>query len=1614
MKIEPKAFLAIENTMSAAMHAEWDKIAEGITSSLSSAIHAGDWARAQDVANKLTLKGVVSRVRPRLEELATSALIFGAHRASGDVRQTAYAKGEPLPDELRVAIDQLEHAVEEDAADYIRRKVHATLAEAMRGDATQHFQKSADNDAKLTDDAEQDDRAFAEDGGLDSADEDDATVKRNDRAFGRTSKFDPDEPRASDGEWTAGGQNGSAATATGAAVVRPSAGAQAPGLQVNDGVRGGPIGLAAPGSADLATPLKGLPTKIKLDGKPLNIGPYVPARQAAYDYAKSVGLDYHPPTEYAKVDEARATRIAQAYDEMKNDPHDPNVKAAYGALIKECMGQWNAAMATGLKIDFIPDHAPDPYAKSPRLMTEDVRNNNHMWVYPTASGFGTDHHFDASENPLLGDAGIVINGHHLVYNDVFRIVHDFFGHVKEGNGFRADGEENAWRSHSAMFTPLARRALTSETRGQNSWVNYGPYGATNRTADAAHTHFADQKVGIMPEWTQREGSGLPEDAVTKFDPQEARDTNGKWIESGVAERLTTLAGARPAANDVEQASLNKWKGDGFGPMNDELRNKSHDTADTLNVKSWLSRAALPADTVLWRGISGWSAFGYKMMHTTPGDVVTDPGFMSSTPSEVRAKTWAGESPVDLVLKINAKKGQKAALVARPDKALVDNEGEVLIQAGSSLKVISVDKVKRIVECDLVQGPLTKGDVANEPRDADGKWTGGPNSKAFKAWFGASKAVSDDGSPKVFYHGTPNDFSTFDKDKIGSNFENFSFGIHFTDKPSEAGVYSDPANGVSLAAEKFNPASPWIKPIASGASIMPVYLKALHPLEITTNELTASMEADLNKAAIIKKIVMSRRAGKPYDSVIIKTKGDPVNTNIIVFDPKQIKSATGNSGKFDPDSADITKDDVSSMQLAAAGGLMSPEQTQSTAKTLYVKRRLINAEDLIAWAKANGFDKCLQPDDMHVTVCYSKKPMDWSKVTPKTANVTNVGERELKQFGDVTVLAFDAPVLEGHHDRFMSAGGSHDYPRFNPHVSITWNKPDDLDISKIEPYSGPLVFGPEEFKEIKPKWADGIVEKYDEDEPRDTQGRWASSKMVDKFYAYARDPKNDGIFSKVKVGLNPVDPETVELEHINVKASEQRKGLGDKMMRAIGRLADMHGVHVQLRPEPSGGTPGDVLRTFYAKHGYGPVYNDPAWMIRSPSTVKKAENTNWDLVGKLNDAVKNGGKVAADLGAQLTTSRLITLGFLSQAQKMGADLYQVDEVLDDRTCPVCLYMNGKTFRVANQFARTVMALKASDPAALKSIAPWPGQGEDDLDMLYAQSPDELQLNGLGAPPYHPNCRGMLALVGTVEESIPLGGPAATIMDEPDDVTPDDRPDEPASLTDQMESGVADAEGVAEADASATEAEPEDGWSDDKIETLRDAIDQLGDETIKNTAMQLLDQGDYDAALDVLGTEAPDFAADKGWADDDDVFGDPDDPYAEPGDPKQEDEVLEDADWSIEDIQDLGWQRFKVKDPAAFAKVDKAYQAGLYNRAKEMIDQWIEENGSDDEEFVKTEDAIPPTGDDNGFEGPNAPRKKRKLQVPAGREQDYGDITPDSSAIAFESGMMNDVSAPIDRE
>jgi len=229
--------------------------------------------------------------------------------------------------------------------------------------------------------------------------------------------------------------------------------------------------------------------------------PHQGLRDLAQSYMDSKGWDYDPPRTYPEVDESRAKAIADEYDRMTHAPNDPYVRSAYSALAGETLDQYNHLVDNGYTFEFEPEEGA---YNSPWDASRDVRDNKHIYVYPTSAGFGSE---ETGEHPLLEPVpGMRWNDKPVTYNDLFRGVHDVFGHAKEGMGFRHHGEENAWRQHSAMYSDMARRALTSETRGQNSWVNFGPHGEHNQMADQASTIYAPQKAGLLPEWVTWEGA----------------------------------------------------------------------------------------------------------------------------------------------------------------------------------------------------------------------------------------------------------------------------------------------------------------------------------------------------------------------------------------------------------------------------------------------------------------------------------------------------------------------------------------------------------------------------------------------------------------------------------------------------------------------------------------------------------------------------------------------------------------------------------------------------------------------------------------------------------------------------------------------------------------------------------------------------------------------------------------------------------------------------------------------------------------------------------------------------------------------------------------------------
>jgi phage-related protein (TIGR01555 family) len=167
----------------------------------------------------------------------------------------------------------------------------------------------------------------------------------------------------------------------------------------------------------------------------------------------------------------------------------------------------------------------------------------------------------------------------------------------------------------------------------------------------------------------------------------------------------------------------------------------------------------------------------------------------------------------------------------------------------------------------------------------------------------------------------------------------------------------------------------------------------------------------------------------------------------------------------PDGIDQEEDDLEE------GGAPVTPVVDAEPRSLYVHRKVVNTSDIAAWAEDQGITDLR--DDLHVTVAYSRQAFDWMKAG--NANdwgtdgsdqlvVPEGGPRAVEPLGGMSaVLLFASSQLSWRHESIIRAGGSHDYPDYTPHISLT-KAP--IDLTKVEPYRGRIVLGPEIFEDIR--------------------------------------------------------------------------------------------------------------------------------------------------------------------------------------------------------------------------------------------------------------------------------------------------------------------------------------------------------------------------------------------------------------------------------------------------------------------------------------------------------------------------------------------------------------------
>jgi hypothetical protein len=130
-------------------------------------------------------------------------------------------------------------------------------------------------------------------------------------------------------------------------------------------------------------------------------------------------------------------KIANAYEELEHSPDNFLVKICYEQLAREVLNQFDF-LNERENIIYEPFTSEgEPYENSYEML-KDI-HQNHLFFFKTESGFGENN--SSESNKMLEKTDFKYNGYEFVINDIFRIVHDIFGHAMNGYSFGPKGED---------------------------------------------------------------------------------------------------------------------------------------------------------------------------------------------------------------------------------------------------------------------------------------------------------------------------------------------------------------------------------------------------------------------------------------------------------------------------------------------------------------------------------------------------------------------------------------------------------------------------------------------------------------------------------------------------------------------------------------------------------------------------------------------------------------------------------------------------------------------------------------------------------------------------------------------------------------------------------------------------------------------------------------------------------------------------------------------------------------------------------------------------------------------------------------------------------------------
>lgn len=263
------------------------------------------------------------------------------------------------------------------------------------------------------------------------------------------------------------------------------------------------------------------------------------AKQSAIGRAHQLAVEGSP--EYkTSVFDAYAKQMPEVLEQSGAKSYDDLMEKAYRQLAKETDEQFQQ-----LPYNFSYHRSGEGNYNGAMDMASDVHGNKHLYVFQG----GDRHDFLNRMDKASG----------LNENEKFRAVHDLLGHAIYGNQFGPKGEEIAWAVHQQMYSPLARLAMTAETRGQNSLVNYSPLNANLKAEIAKYDNIAYEAKRRGDTALVNEINALKRQAYSgfQFAPQKAVLLPPEFISPKFAGGLPDYLSAanKPAKGTESQSAL---------------------------------------------------------------------------------------------------------------------------------------------------------------------------------------------------------------------------------------------------------------------------------------------------------------------------------------------------------------------------------------------------------------------------------------------------------------------------------------------------------------------------------------------------------------------------------------------------------------------------------------------------------------------------------------------------------------------------------------------------------------------------------------------------------------------------------------------------------------------------------------------------------------------------------------------------------------------------------------------------------------------------------------------------------------------------------------------------